>query len=529
VLVVGTISILDNEVVIKTTGFVSIEGVIDRLVCIVSEVTGIDVNSKLLTLVAVKINSLLVLNGTLGNVVDELENINSVTLAVLGIISIADDKATVIIFDDTMAEGVIGVGSGVSLISSVLLVAIVGSVNVDVKIATGFVVDATATIVSVEITKVGDMVILVKSTPLLLMVVGIIVSMLDSNEVVGVISTTKLVVSAVLKGEIAEDSDVALVISMTLVVVIVGSMIMLVIGIPLLLTSEVLMAIVVVINVLLISKTGKLIDVTIMLEVAVGLNTTSELDGVAVATVEIISLKELKEEVKFIVVGTAVSVNITLVDSVEGNKDDNVILDDSTTLVVVFLVALNEKVEVGVISSLVVVVKLIVALLTVISDVCELILEVSIAIVDEMIGGLGKGDTDDDKTITVLVKDILGVASLKLALVKNPLPSNSVVDIPGRLETSVATLLVVSNNVEARTLVSIPLPDPSSLLSSFLFSLLLSYCGGHIMSAESSFILKNVYTFCKCHTSQHMIDYFRTLKTRIPFVYSTTSNCELIQ
>jgi len=271
VLVVGTISILDNEVVIKTTGFVSIEGVIDRLVCIVSEVTGIDVNSKLLTLVAVKINSLLVLNGTLGNVVDELENINSVTLAVLGIISIADDKATVIIFDDTMAEGVIGVGSGVSLISSVLLVAIVGSVNVDVKIATGFVVDATATIVSVEITKVGDMVILVKSTPLLLMVVGIIVSMLDSNEVVGVISTTKLVVSAVLKGEIAEDSDVALVISMTLVVVIVGSMIMLVIGIPLLLTSEVLMAIVVVINVLLISKTGKLVDVTIMLEVSLSL------------------------------------------------------------------------------------------------------------------------------------------------------------------------------------------------------------------------------------------------------------------
>lgn len=213
-----------------------------------------------------------------------------------------------------------------------------------------------------------------------------------------------------------------------------------------------------------------------------------------VATVEIISLnvlvettaEELDEEVKLIVEGT------TIVDSVKGTVDDDVTLDNAT-LVVMFLVALNDKIEDGVISSLVVVVKLIVALLTTISDVCELIIEVSIAVIDEMIGGVGKGDTDDDnKLITVLVKDILGIISLKLALVKNPLPSNSVVDIPARLVTSVATLLVVNNNVEASTLESIPLPDPSSLLSSYLFSLLLLYCNGHIMSAASSFILKNV-------------------------------------
>ena len=137
---------------------------------------------------------------------------------------------------------------------------------------------------------------------------------------------------------------------------------------------------------------------------------------------------------------------------------------------------------------------IIVALLIATSEDCK--------IVDETIGGLGKGDTG------VLVKGMLDVTSLKLIIVENsPLPSTSEVlkvgstsevikvDVPIltdsdgiTLENTVTTLLVAE--VEIITLESIPLP--SSPLPSYLLSLLLLCCGQIIVSTESSFILKNI-------------------------------------
>ena len=182
----------------------------------------------------------------------------------------------------------------------------------------------------------------------------------------------------------------------------------------------------------------------------------------------------------------------------DGVTNDGVILDDGTTLAVVLNASLDVTVKDGVISLVIILVKTGVTseletvpvssvlettkiLLSVVSVIFMLLVigeEVSIGMVDEIIGELEKGDT-------VLVKDMMEVISLKL--VENPLPSGSDVksplpinsDVTG-LEDIVTALLGVSNSVEASTLESIPLP--SSSLSALL-SLSLLYCS-HILSTE---------------------------------------------
>lgn len=135
-----------------------------------------------------------------------------------------------------------------------------------------------------------------------------------------------------------------------------------------------------------------------------------------------------------------------VVDSMKGIVDVGIILDDS----IVFPGELKP--------ILLVAVKFIAALLVAISEVCKLILEVSIMIVDEAIGGLGMGDTNDEKE---LVKVMLEVILLKLSLVNNPLPSISELlkDDASIVELK-NILLVGTKNVEAIILSSIPLPSP---------------------------------------------------------------------
>lgn len=226
--------------------------------------------------------------------------------------------------------------------------------------------------------------------------------------------------------------------------------------------------------------------------------------------VEISSMEEIVEitaEVTLIVDGATVSVNIILVGSMIDIVNDGVIIDGSTGLVVLLIEVLNVTVKDGVksmdvlvkvgvnsiedvlkivlvletttilslvlkvcvSSTLAVAVKLNAALLILTSVVCKLILELSVAIVDETIGRLDRGDIDDK----VVVKDMLGVTSLKLRLVKNPLPSGSEVNSPLPINSDVIRLedvttlliLVGNNNVEANKLVSIPLPGSSSLFT----------------------------------------------------------------
>ena len=181
----------------------------------------------------------------------------------------------------------------------------------------------------------------------------------------------------------------------------------------------------------------------------------------------------------------------------DGVTNDGVILDDSTTLAVVFLAAMDVTVKDGVIALVSILVNVGVTsvletalvskvletttMLLIVACVTSMLLvvgeEVSIGMVDEIIGGLDKGDT-------VLVKDMMEIVSL----VENPLPGSSDVESPLpinsddgiTLEVIITALLGVSNNVEATMLVSIPLPI-SSLLSALL-SLLL-YCS-HVSSAE---------------------------------------------
>ena len=182
----------------------------------------------------------------------------------------------------------------------------------------------------------------------------------------------------------------------------------------------------------------------------------------------------------------------------DGVTNDGVILDDGTTLAVVLNASLDVTVKDGVISLVIILVitgvtselervpvssvlettKMLLSVVSVIFMLLVIGEEVSIGMVDEIIGELEKGDT-------VLVKDMMEVISLKL--VENPLPSGSDVksplpinsDVTG-LEDIVTALLGVNNSVEASTLESIPLP--SSSLSALL-TLLLLYCS-HILSTE---------------------------------------------
>lgn len=135
-----------------------------------------------------------------------------------------------------------------------------------------------------------------------------------------------------------------------------------------------------------------------------------------------------------------------VVDSMKGIVDIGIILDDS--------IVLSGELK----PILLVAVKFIAALLVAISEVCKLILEVSIMIVDEAIGGLGMGDTNDEKE---LVKVMLEVILLKLTLVKNPLPSISeLLKVDASIVELKNILLVGTKNVEAIILSSIPLPSP---------------------------------------------------------------------
>ena len=144
--------------------------------------------------------------------------------------------------------------------------------------------------------------------------------------------------------------------------------------------------------------------------------------------------EELRDEVKLMVEGVTVSVDNVLVDSFKEGVGDGSMLDDNGTLVevgnVVTVLTLTVLVATKVLSAvlkdrvrftLAVVIKpTVVLLLMATSDVDKLVLEVSITAVDDSIGGLVKGNTDDDVAIGVLT---VGVTSLSLLVLKNPLPS----------------------------------------------------------------------------------------------------------
>ena len=439
---VGAISVLENEVVVK----ISVLGGM-----------GDSVDTR---------------NGVLGSLND--------MIVVFGIIS--------------ELEEIGGVGDGAILVDAITPVVItVGNIvmiDVGVMVTARLDVVTGVMILSVETKNVDDTITLVESIPRL-------VAMVNDDIVSIVVGDTRLDISALLEGETKVDCDVTFVI---LEVTIVGNTV-LVTGITLL---ELVMT--EVNNVLVVLETGKL--VTITLEVPIGLlKVTSGLE-----------IKIVVETIAEVLDGTTV-VNVILVDSLmvivndgvinDDVTNDGVILDDSTTLVVVFLTALDVTVKDGVISLVNMLVKA--GVTSVLETLLEILLEtvliskvletttmllpvvcvtfmllvagkeVSIGMVDEIIGGLDKGDT-------VLVKDVMEVVSLKLEKVENPLPGGSDVESPlpksddgTRLEVIVNALLGVSNNVEASMLVSIPLPI-SSLLSA-LFTLMLLYCS-HVLSAE---------------------------------------------
>lgn len=242
------------------------------------------------------------------------------------------------------------------------------------------------------------------------------------------------------------------------------------------------------------------------------MNSTSELGCAVTISVEIKGLAETTAAEVTMVSVIVDSENDSAVNDGEVNDcvaNDGIMLDDRTTLVLVSSVVVGDRAEVGVISivetalvsialenstllsvilkddvnSIVaVVVELTAALLITTSEVCKLIAEVSVTMVDRIIGGLDKGDTNEE----ILVNDILGMISLMISLVKSPpLPSRS--ELP-TVDVTDSDTTELENIVKALILSSIPLPRPSLSLS--LLSLSLLYCiSGHFVAAELSFIL----------------------------------------
>ena len=229
-------------------------------------------------------------------------------------------------------------------------------------------------------------------------------------------------------------------------------------------------------------------DVTITLEVAVGLNSEEPM------MVEMGSLIKLVETTTEVII--AEDATVSVIDVVNDG-----VISDGNALVVVLIATLEKMGVVGLVilsvdgvgdvtSTLEVAVGLNSEELTIValkdcvtSEVCKA--------VDETIGELGMGDTG------LLVNGILEVTSLKLRIVENsPLPSTSEVikaDVPIVTLETVTTLVVTG--IEVITLESIPLPSSSLPSSLILLSLLLLYCGQIIVSTVSSFILKIIFKY----------------------------------
>ena len=226
-------------------------------------------------------------------------------------------------------------------------------------------------------------------------------------------------------------------------------------------------------------------------------------------------LVKITAEVIFILEGTMVSVIVIVNDGNGVMFDDNIILVvmlivelkkievisivENTSLVL-FLTVLGVKLKDETLSivllkdgvmSMLEVVEFIVALLMETSVVSNPMVEVSMSTGDEIVCGVGKGDIDDEG---ILVKGMLDVNSLELKVVeKSPLtvmPKVLKVDVINVTDSDGKMLpLMDINKVETITLVSIPLPDPSSS-PSFRLSLLLPCCCHSVILTESSFILK---------------------------------------
>ena len=156
--IMGVVSILDIEVVITISVLDGIEDIEITLVWVVFKANVVVGNGE--------INSLLVLNRVVGNTVNDVVRVRNDALVVFGISS--------------MLEETVGVGNGVTLVSSVILLRVitVGTIvilDVGVTVTTRLCVDTTDT----TLPKVGDTITLVKSMPPLLVIVGVTVSTID--------------------------------------------------------------------------------------------------------------------------------------------------------------------------------------------------------------------------------------------------------------------------------------------------------------------------------------------------------------